>query len=159
MYKFFLCGLLVFSSTLLGNWFSAKLFRRTRYLRDILSGISRMKTNVCFGSLDVFRALEESFPEFKYNSDKELSAEEYWNLFVDSIPKSSGLCKADREIIKGFGKNLGITDTEGQLNNCELYSELISERLKISKEEEISKSRLYRILGFSLGFAITLLIV
>ncbi len=159
MYRFFLCGILVFSATLLGNWFSQRLFRRTRYLQGMLEGINRMKTNVCFGNLDVFRAVGDSFPAFRDNSCEETSAEEYWASLIDSIPKSSGLSKADREVLKGFGRNLGVTDTEGQLNNCELYSGLVLERIKISKEEEASKSRLYRVLGFSLGFAITLLIV
>ncbi len=164
MYRFFLCGILVFSASLLGNWFSKKLYRRTKYLQSMLEGISRMKVKVCFLNLDIYRAVEESFSDILvYNSTTEIlddiSIESFWSDAIDSIPKSSGLKSADIELLKGFGKNLGVTDVEGQINNCELYSELVSERLKISKEEETSKSRLYRILGFSSGFAITLLVV
>ncbi len=162
MFKFLLCGVLILVATLLGNWFSQRLLRRTHFLQSIIEGINRIKTSICFGALNSYRAIAESFPElmiYGKQIDDTQSVSEYWNGLIDSVPKHIGLKEDDIELIKGFGKSLGITDTQGQINNCELYSGLISERLKTSKEAEFSKSRLYKVLGFSVGCALTLLIV
>lgn len=165
MIKAICACVLVATCTMLGNWFSMKLRHRTSVLEKFIESITKMKTLICFGGYDIAYVLNECFKGEDYtssysfeNQDNENIADS-WNRFVASVPVSAGLTRSDREVLCGFGKNLGITDTEGQINNCELYITLTKERLRVSRSEEISKCRLYRVLGFSLGSAVTLMML
>ena len=78
---------------------------------------------------------------------------------VSNINARFALTKSDKELLLQFGTKLGDSDIQGQVAHTELYAELFSERLSSVKEQENSKTKLYRILGFSLGCAISLIIV
>lgn len=165
MIKIFSGVVLICACTLLGNWFSMKLRRRTQLLERFVVSITKMKTLICFGGYDITYVLKECFGsnvfpsvvEFDENTFENVSA--MWKEFISDIPTSEGLTKTDRNVLCGFGKCLGVTDTQGQINNCELYINLIEERLRDSRSDEISKCRLYRVLGFSLGSAVTLMVL
>ena len=165
MIKLLLSFILIISASLIGNSFSQKLVNRRRTLTSIVEAISRIKTLICFGGADVFSVIKESFctDEFPLIDVKTLeSSADYDVAFkkcVDKISSSFSLTKADKQLLAQFGCQLGTTDITGQIAHTELYAELFSERLSKVKEQENSKSKLYRVLGFSLGCAASLLIV
>lgn len=161
MLKPVLSLVLILCTTLVGNYFSLKLSSRRETVEGLLQGVTRLKTQICFGGIDIFTAVSECFGADIIRNlphDGE-SISEYWSRQVDLIPKSSGLNKDDRKIIRDFGQNLGVTDIEGQINNCELYLRLFEDMLNNSKELEKTRSRLYRILGFSCGAVVTLVVL
>ncbi|MGN0453240.1 MAG: stage III sporulation protein AB [Ruminococcus sp.] len=166
MIKLILCLAFLSCTAFLGNSFSLRLKRRSKYLGAFIESLSRMKTLICFGGFDIKRVIEEAFSSseelcssFANPETFEEQLSSWWDKCVDSLPKSSGLNPEDRDIIKRFGAGLGISDVEGQIQNCELYSDLIRERLNLSKADEATKCRLYQILGVSLGSLVTLLIL
>ena len=55
--------------------------------------------------------------------------------------------KSDIETVYFFGKSFGVTDKNGELAKIELHSQMIRERLDMLKNDIISKTKIYRILG------------
>ena len=165
MLKILLSFVLIACASLLGNTFSIRLINRRKTLTSIVNAITKVKTLICFGSLDTKRVVAESFctEDFPLMDAAEIDGDKpYDTAFetsVDRISHRFSLTKADKELLSQFGSQLGTTDVTGQIAHAELYTELFNERLLKAKEEENEKSRLYRVLGFSLGCALSLIVV
>lgn len=165
MIKLILSLILIIVSSLIGNSFSVKLIARKNTLSSIHNSIKKIKTLICFGGMDIHRVIEECFctPEFPLMEAEvfydNCDFDKAFNESVSKISRNYSLTKADKELLCQFGSELGTTDITGQIAHTELYSQLFSERLDNVKAEENAKSKLYRVLGFSLGCAISLLIV
>ncbi len=82
-----------------------------------------------------------------------------WEGAVEEDGKDAGLTKADRELLRGFGSQLGRTDVEGQIANCRQYGDLLEQRLTEAREAAAAKGRLYMTLGFAGGMALALLLL
>lgn len=165
MIKVALCLVLVISSTLLGNWFSERLISRRNTLELMINSLTKMKTLISFGGYEIHHVVQDSFigfPDFIKEFDTSencLNFAEFWNKCVDSIPDRYGLTSDDKKILRNFAEGLGVSDTDGQLSNCNLYCDLLREQLEKAKEKEKNSGKLYRVLGFSLGCVVTLMIV
>lgn len=165
MYKLILSMIIILCSTFIGYSFSLKLTNRRKTLNSIVSAISRMKTLICFGSFEISRVVNDCFASEEFNliSINEIAPDTSYNeafsVSVRNINKKYSLSDSDKDLLVSFGSELGTTDISGQLSHAELYQNLFSERLSDAKEQENVKSRLYKVLGFSLGCAISLLIV
>lgn len=165
MIKIILSFVLIVSSVLIGNSFAQRLINRRKTLASIVGAMSRIKTLICFGGVDVRRVIEEAFcsDTFPLLNTIDLCAfDEYDKSFeyaVKNIKKSFSLINSDKNLLIDFGTKLGLTDVEGQVAHIGLFAELFNERLNLIKEQENSKTNLYRVLGFSLGCVITLIIV
>ena len=57
-----------------------------------------------------------------------------WEGAVEEDGRDAGLTKADRELLRGFGSQLGRTDVEGQIANCRQYGNLLEQRLTEARE-------------------------
>ena len=164
MYKLVLSVLIVLCATFLGNSFALKLSMRRKTLNMIVSAISRMKTLICFGSFEIIRVVNQCFYSEEFdllcinNLDSDTSYSEAFSQQVRNISKKFALNDADKELLVSFGSELGTTDIGGQVAHAELYQNLFLERLSEAKEQETVKSRLYKVLGFSLGCAVSLII-
>ncbi len=163
MIKLILSLSLIVSSTLVGNSFSSKLKSRSKSLTSILSSLIRLKTLLCFGSFDTSRLLEECFcsEDFMLMDKENIPDSDFSSEAIErcvrKIHKSFSLSDSDKELLRNFIRGLGSTDVSGQVAHTELYINLFTERLQESKTKESHKSGLYRIMGFSLGSAISLL--
>ncbi len=163
MVKLLFALIVIISSCLVGNSFSVKLINRRKTLESIVNSINRAKTLICFGGMDIRRVVKECFctDEFPLLDTELLKSDDFDSSFKDSVNKINSvfsLTKADKELFIQFGSKLGMTDVTGQVAHAELYGELFGERLRQVKAQENEKSKLYRILGFSIGSAISLLI-
>ncbi len=165
MIKIILTLILIFTSFLIGNSFSVRLISRRKTLTDILESMSKIKTQICFGNMDVYTVLSQSFGEidgfeaFNYIDDETENFTFWYKNCLSKISPSKGLTKEDMELITKFFSVLGVTDIEGQISNCELYTTLIKEQLKKAETEELKKCRLYRVLGFSFGSITALMLL
>ncbi len=165
MYKFVMCAIMIISTTFMGNSFSQRLSNRRKCLCEVIESVSRMKSLITFSGLDIQKVVADSFKntcmsglftESKFDTD-DFSL--WWRGAVNSIDKSTGINKEDKELLRSLGDGLGVTDIAGQLAHLELYSQLFSQRLSSAKDSEKEKGRLYRVLGFSLGCAVTLVVM
>ena len=159
-----MCGVVLASSLFIGNWFSLKLLRRSSNLVSVIEVINRIRTYISFGGYEIMRVVAESFasaPDFSAFTDYETSDDfqEWWKNCVSELSTTTALNNNDKELMLRFGAGLGVTDIQGQLANCDLYIGLFSECLDKSKEMERKNVKLYRILGFSMGCMVTLIML
>ncbi len=165
MFKSILSVILIVASTFMGNSYSERLSGRRKCLSEVIEAISRMKAMISFSGYDIQKVVPDSFQNTAlstYFADNRDDAEDFslwWSNAVESVDRSVGINKEDRELLHSLGKGLGLTDITGQMAHLELYSELFTQRLTSAKESEKEKGRLYRVLGFSLGCAVALVVM
>ncbi len=63
------------------------------------------------------------------------------------------LDKEDAKILLSFGNSLGVTDVEGQENNCRLHILMLEKQLKTAEENLREKSKINTALSSFLAFA------
>lgn len=165
MLKLSMCLVIVCCSTMVGNWYSLRLKCRRKSLLVLIEAISRMKSHFVFSGYDINRIVSESFSgckNFEGFCDFENDSDEFhkcWEQKVSLIPADAGLSAEDKRLLIRFSEVLGITDIEGQISNCDFYIDVFSQRLKSAETNEEKNSRLYKILGFSLGCIVTLVVL
>lgn len=75
-----------------------------------------------------------------------------WNNSLEDRKNIAFLKKKDVDLLKSFGENLGITDSAGQLSNCNVYLGL----LKINYNEALKDKERYSGLTTAIGFLVGL---
>ena len=80
-----------------------------------------------------------------------------WNKALNEIETS--LTKEDREIIRQFGKMLGKTDAEGQLNEIELSLNFLETQIEKAETEKSKNAKLYKSLGIIAGIGIVVILI
>lgn len=145
-----------------GYYLSARLKARYNFLTAFKDFLSALEINLRYKNTEIFSLIKSSAPEllnsFLKNSNED-NFQLYWSRCVSDIPKSFALKKDDISLIFEFGKLLGTTDVEGQLNHINLYKELIDTNINNSFSELNSKSKLYKLLGLFAGLTIALLLL
>ena len=68
------------------------------------------------------------------------------------------LSKKDIEMLSSFAKNLGTSDLDGEINNLNMYIELLNNSIKEAQNNINLKSKLYRTLGMSFGLALSIML-
>ncbi len=71
-----------------------------------------------------------------------------WTNALDDRKNIAFLKKKDVDLLKSFGENFGVTDSEGQLSNCNVCLEL----LKINHNEALKDKERYSYLSTGIGF-------
>ncbi len=154
--------LFVIAGTISGFYFSSKLSKRREFLISFKDFLSALETNIRYRADDIVTLIisSSSGTMLEFFSDNIFSSFiDYWNSFVEKIPKTYGLTNEDISLIKEFGKRLGTTDIEGQLNHIELYKNHFETQYKKSEDEYKTKSKLYKVLGFFIGAVIALILI
>lgn len=82
-----------------------------------------------------------------------------WNDGLDSIKKSDALLKSDIELLRSFGEVVGTTDLDGQMKICDLYSDMINEKLNNAREKFKNSGKLYSNMGFLIGAAFVIILL
>ena len=80
-----------------------------------------------------------------------------WSKPVDMTRK--GFNNEDIKIIKSFGKLLGKTDINGQINEIELTLKLIEKQIENAEKEREKNSKLYKTLGITCGIGICIILI
>lgn len=82
-----------------------------------------------------------------------------WQYGIAQYGRAAGLTSADRELLLHFGEELGRTDVEGQVENCQNCAAQLAQRLDTARQEAAAKHRLYLTLGVTGGLALALLLL
>ena len=153
--------LLLLSATVCGFYLSNRLRLRRDFLLAFLEFLTNLETNIRYTSSDIITLVKRSSPN--YLSDifytESHTFIEYWSESIGKIPKSYGLKTDDYSLLGEFGKLLGTTDIEGQLNHIELYKNLFNNALYNSEKEYKNKGKLYRLLGFFCGAVLSIMFI
>lgn len=93
--------------------------------------------------------------KYDFSLDKPFFSQ--WKEMLKSF--SSVLKQGDIELLTDFASHLGTTDTQGQLQNIELYTHMLNEKITNAQNDIDNKSKLYKSLGLSLGIVISILFI
>lgn len=147
---------------------SATLSQRVTSFEQLERLISYLETQIRYSGAPIYEILQQSLKTdlrklnfLKVSADllaKGENPEIAWKTAVKYCDEN-GFTAQDKELIFSFGKGLGSSDTEGQLNHCETYRQLFRDRLKNARIEAQSKGRLYVTLGLAGGMGAVLLML
>lgn len=153
---------------MLGMMASKRLDNRQRFLRQYISFINQIKTqiefsgsnlSVIFSICDVDKPFKLFVENLLLKLDNGVIFTDAWESSVNQTDKSIGLKSEDITIISEFGRGLGISDIQGQVSHCTLHSELGNIRYNDARECVAKKSKLYKTMGLMCGIAISIIIV
>lgn len=103
--------------------------------------------------------IRDSFKEAAENlSLPGITADTAWEKAVENTYSKLGLNKEDKGILITFGKMLGSSDLEGQINNINLVSSQL--KLQEMKAEQMRQKneKMYKSLGVLSGLAIVVVL-
>lgn len=156
--------LIMMSASLMGYLFSKDYIERINRLEQIQKMLILLKGEISYSNNSVQEALENisemiegKVGEFVTKVQESFKKSEIplsvaWSLGVDNIfDKKSSLKSEDKNSLKDFGRGLGITDRQTQINNIEKYQSQIQLTIKELKAEKNEKCKLYRMLGITCG--------
>jgi len=163
-------AVLIGATSIIGFSKAADCSRRPRTLRELQALLQMLENEISYLS----NLLTEAFTRIYENSGLEaailfkaaaqnleaggVTADTAWERAVDDNAPRLSLNKEDKSILATFGKMLGNSDLEGQLNNIRLVTSQL--RLQEIKSEEMKKKneKMYRSLGILSGLAITIIL-
>lgn len=162
--------ILIGSTSLIGFSLAADCSKRPRILREIQALLQMLENEISYLSnllSDAFRRIVENSRVdaavlFKAAADhleaSRVTADEAWEKAVEDNFSKLSLNKEDKAILISFGRMLGNSDLDGQLNNIKLMSSQL--KLQEAKAEEMKKKneRMFRSLGVLSGLAITIIL-
>ena len=152
---------LLLSATVCGFYLSNRLRLRRDFLLAFSAFLTNLETNIRYTPDDIITLVKRSTPNYLTDifCAESHAFTEYWTEFVGNIPKSYGLKTDDYSLLSEFGKFLGTTDVEGQLNHIELYRKLLDNLIDNSNIEYKNKGKLYRLLGFFCGAMLAIMFI
>lgn len=164
--------LLVAAFSLAGLSVADNYRRRPEELREILSALQILETEIMYGAVPLPDALQhieqcsggpirELFAGVRamLRSGQGLTAGEAWKISLAAVFPASALSETDRAILANFGGSLGISDREDQVKHINLAREQLKREEARAAEESSRCVRLWRYLGFLTGLAVFLAVI
>ncbi|MDR0974597.1 MAG: stage III sporulation protein AB [Ruminococcus sp.] len=166
--KFFFIVILLLAASGAGIYFRNTLSHRMIILRQLRLALDKITVMIKYRSdtlTSIFTALSSdvSLNELTFiretlvNLEDKSFAESYSEA-VDNF-KPAGLKSSDREIIKGIGSVLGVSDTEGQISSLLIYEKELEAAFVAAASDVKTKSKLYSSLGLLSGVFIAILLI
>ncbi|MBQ0097770.1 MAG: stage III sporulation protein AB [Oscillospiraceae bacterium] len=155
MIKLLGCVLLVFCSTILGNRFSRKLSKRKEILQNFVNLLDNAYTKIEYSSNNLADIFNDSFLEFSFKDNEPFSSQ--WKTMLKGYQNI--LSSNDINLLIDFSNEIGKTDTNGEISNILLYQGLLKENIESAKDDIEKKSRLYTLLGFSIGMTLAIILI
>lgn len=161
---------LICATSLIGFALAADCSKRPRTLRELQALLQMFENEISYLS----NLLSEAFLRIYDNSNLDaailfktaasnletsgVTADEAWEKSVEVNGSKLSLNKEDKSILVTFGKMLGNSDLEGQLNNIKLVTSQL--KLQEIKSEEMKRKneKMYRSLGVLSGLAVTIIL-
>ena len=84
---------------------------------------------------------------------------EAWNNSLKKRTNVAFLKKKDVDLLKSFGENLGVTDSAGQLSNCNVYLSLLKTNFNEALNDKERYSGLATVIGFLAGLGILIVFI
>lgn len=109
--------------------------------------------------------VEEPFGEFLKETANRLEAREsagfdaVWKEMSKGLLFSEGFLKEDERLLELLGGSLGYLDLTMQTETLNLAMIQTEEAIKLAKEQQESRAKLYQTMGITVGALLTLLII
>ncbi len=151
--------------SLTGSFISHKNQKREKILEKILVMLRLVCTQIGYFQspidviIDKLSQNEElkilDFLEICKENLNELDFPDAWRVSVEQ----SEIHKSDKELLLSFGFNMGTSNIEGQLSNCEMHRELFENKLNSVRDKNRKNGKLYTALGIMTGCLIFVVLV
>lgn len=146
--------------------------RRPKELRDLLTALQMLETEVMYGAVPLPDALQH-IAQFSGGPIRDLfagarsmllsgqgrTAGEAWQSSLAAIFPASSLSDTDQAILAGFGVSLGVSDREDQVKHINLAREQLKREEARATEESLRCVRLWKSLGVLVGLAVCLAVI
>ena len=143
------------ASILIGCGLSLRLSRRSAVLSDYIALLDTAADRMSYTGESLAAVFSDNFAGFRFDPSKPFSGQ--WERMTEQF--CDVLKGEDREVLCRFAREAGCGDLQAELNHIRLYQTLLKERLDDAREACVKKSALYRILPFSIGLAVTIMIL
>jgi len=165
-------GILIIISSILIGLIKAKDFeKRTADLRDIISILQVLETEICYKSNILSVAMlncaqlksgSNTASFFKRASEllenRDMSSEEAWHEAVTKNIKKTSLREEDLQILLCLGNSLGTSDYEGQIKNIGFIIKQVDGQVAKADAECSKYQAMYRKLGILSGIAVVIML-
>lgn len=155
--------------SLLGGYFSDRLRRKCRFLKDTAYMLEEFRLMIEFESAEVGEMIErlgnnKRLTELSFLI--KISEEMYIGSDIGSIWEKAVegqqygfLSNDEKEFIKDIGRKLGKSDVSGQLNALKYEKLELEKMIRSADEDNCRKSKLYRSLGVLCGAFIVIMFI
>lgn len=163
-------AILIGATSFIGFSLASECSKRPRALRELQSMLQMLENEISYLSNLLSEAFERIYKgtnfetailfkeSAKYLCINGCTADAAWERAVEENYGKLSLNAEDKTILLTFGKMLGNSDLEGQLNNIRLVSSQL--KLQEIKAEEMKKKneKMFRSLGVLSGLAIAIIL-
>lgn len=118
---------------------SSELGIRYKKLQSIQKGIGELKERIRMGGGEIDRLLASSFPQYPID---------YCSLEKDDI-----------EILNDFFSNVGLSDTKSEYERCEVYINLLKNKIEEANAKYRETAHLYKSIGLLGGIFICIFLL
>lgn len=143
------------ASILIGCYLSSRLTRRRALLSDYIALLDEAANRLSCTGMSLAAVFSENFSGFAF--DPSVAFAPQWERMADQYRDVLG--EDDRRVLRDFAKELGNGDLEAQLNRIRLYQQMLKGRLADADHACEKKGSLCRILPFSIGLVITIIML
>lgn len=151
MLKLILSLILLLSCMFIGQSMSSKLYGRKEILSLFCRNFQSAVTRLQYSADTVF----ELFEDFSFERSEPFHLQ--WNKLL--LKYRSQLKPQDIALLSDFAIDFGRSDAQAEIRHLEYYISKLEERIGQAQTDIEKKARLYRVLGFSVGVTLALLIV
>lgn len=159
--------MIAFCGGMIGNYHSYRLKKLKESCYESVQIIQKISTLIRYRELNVYEIAAELQREGGYRNTEFIqslpceyrSGENFRLMWDKAIDEDSNLGETESSLLKGFGEELGTSDTEGQLMLLEAIRARLSEIQQQRSEEYHTKGRLYRSVGILSGVMAAILII
>ncbi len=157
--------LLMLSSFLFGQLLASTLYKRKAFLQDFVSFLTTLQIRIRYSNCELKNLISQSMTQPMLKNNKDFIVNDgnqfniSWENSVEKIPKIYGLTKEDKKLLYEFGKGLGTTDVEGQIEHISLYITLFTNAFKNADENINKRSKLYRMSGLIIGAVTAIMMI
>lgn len=145
---------------------AGKLRDRVEFLKAVLLGLVRAKTQIEFGKFDIgyiFKKLNITKDRGLFKMCSENIAEKgiktAWETAVENVCGDGLIKDDDKNIILQLGNSLGMSDVSGQINNVDMVVAELEKSILIAEEENIRLGKVYRGCGILSGLFIMIILI
>ena len=160
-------ALTILSGILWGLQKSGTLLKRERSLKNIITALGMLESEITFSSHKLkaaFRIISKVCPcegLFSEAADMLGNASAFcaWQTALEKTEKKLGISEKDVQIIKLLAPELGKSDKEQQIRNLRHVSSLLGTAANEAHEEYLRSAKMYRSLGIFAGLFIAILLI
>lgn len=151
---------------LAGQLVNKRIKKRVTSLEEMIIFVEGINSQILFSKNNIETIISDLSHacEIKLKTICELSKNnnpdfpEKWRNSVEKFYRDDCFKTEDKKILISFGKNLGVTDLQGQSNNCRLHLSMLEKQLIRAQKDAEEKLKTNSALSLFLALAVVIIL-